>query len=342
MMMMTMSSSSSSIMLAATATATSSIIPAPHFHCWKVGGGGWNKKPPQNIHSKSKERNTRCWVTTETTTTIQFEEEEESTKPTAGEVSRTIMELSSIGSFHHHSDKEDVAVAVRFAVEPQKGTPILSLSSPFFFSPDDDTPLLTPTNLSALNVQLDQCGLRTTQCTIQGSLHTPPHHQIPFFQSLWEKKFGEKAQPQFIHILDVQRVLHINNFVDDAVWVSSSDYQLSNPDPLRDVAQRLVHEINTHNMEDLLRFCNIYVHSHVEVSHAKMVWVDRLGLDIHLYSPQNDVFEVRIPFPREVTNEKGARSSFNGMAQLAWEVEKNYHPLEFEKVKHLNKIASKI
>lgn len=73
-----------------------------------------------------------------------------------------------------------------------------------------------------------------------------------------------------------------------------------------------------------------------------MVWVDRLGFDIHIYSPENDIFEVRIPFPREVTNEKGAKSSFNGMAQLAWEVEKNYHPLEFEKVKQLKKIASKV
>ncbi|PWA99641.1 proton gradient regulation 7 [Artemisia annua] len=46
-----------------------------------------------------------------------------------------------------------------------------------------------------------------------------------------------------------------------------------------------------------------------------MVWVDRLGFDIQIYSPDNDVFEVRIPFPREVTNEKGAKSSFNGMSQ---------------------------
>ena len=62
-----------------------------------------------------------------------------------------------------------------------------------------------------------------------------------------------------------------------------------------------------------------------------MVWVDRLGFDVHLYSPDNDVFEVRIPFPREATNEKGAKSSFNGMSQQAWEVEKNYHALEFQK-----------
>lgn len=80
----------------------------------------------------------------------------------------------------------------------------------------------------------------------------------------------------------------------------------------------------------------------LQVSDAKMVWVDRLGFDIHIYSPQNDVFEVRIPFPREVTDEKGAKSSFNGMSQLAWEVERNYCGLEFEKVKQVKKIASKV
>jgi len=96
-------------------------------------------------------------------------------------------------------------------------------------------------------------------------------------------------------------------------------------------------------MEDVVRFCNVYVDSDVQVSEAKMVWVDRLGFDIHIYSPQNDVFQVRIPFPREVTNEKTAKSSFNGMSQLAWEVEKNiYHPLQFHKVKHLNKIAARL
>lgn len=69
-----------------------------------------------------------------------------------------------------------------------------------------------------------------------------------------------------------------------------------------------------------------------------MVWVDRLGFDVHLRSVQRDVYEVRIPFPREVTDEKGAKSSFNGMSQLAWEVEKNFHVPEFKKVKRLKKV----
>lgn len=70
-----------------------------------------------------------------------------------------------------------------------------------------------------------------------------------------------------------------------------------------------------------------------------MVWVDRLGFDMRLTSPQNDVFEVRIPFPREVADEKGAKSSFNCMSQLAWEMEKNYHAHDFNKVKQFKKVT---
>jgi len=62
-------------------------------------------------------------------------------------------------------------------------------------------------------VQLHQCGVRTTQCTIQGTLDTPQHHKEKI-QSLWERRFGEKADPDFIHILQVERVLQIDNFME--------------------------------------------------------------------------------------------------------------------------------
>lgn len=77
----------------------------------------------------------------------------------------------------------------------------------------------------------------------------------------------------------------------------------------------------------------------VQVSEAKLIWVDRLGFDMRLFSPQKGVFEVRIPFPREVTDEKGAKSTFNCMSQQAWEVEKNFHAPDFQKVKQLKQIA---
>lgn len=71
-----------------------------------------------------------------------------------------------------------------------------------------------------------------------------------------------------------------------------------------------------------------------------MIWVDRLGFDMRLCSYEKGIFEVRIPFPREVTDEKGAKSTFNCMSQMAWEVERNFHAPDFEKVKHLKHIRS--
>ena len=69
-----------------------------------------------------------------------------------------------------------------------------------------------------------------------------------------------------------------------------------------------------------------------------MIWMDRLGFDLRVWSPRG-VYDVRIPFPMEVTDEKGAKSSFNGMSQLAWEVEKSYCPPDFNKVKLLKQVV---
>jgi hypothetical protein len=43
------------------------------------------------------------------------------------------------------------------------------------------------------------------------------------------------------------------------VWFTSLDYKNAQPDPLREFAENLVAEINANNMEDITRFCNVYV-----------------------------------------------------------------------------------
>ena len=69
--------------------------------------------------------------------------------------------------------------------------------------------------------------------------------------------------------------------------------------------------------------------------------MDRLGLDLYVYS-ENEIFEARIPFPREVTDEKGVKSTFNCMSHQAWEVEKNYVLLESEKMKILKRVGPNV
>ncbi|KAE8656897.1 Glutamyl-tRNA reductase-binding protein [Hibiscus syriacus] len=179
------------------------------------------------------------------------------------------MELSSIGTLSTLAqDGWPLGVGVRFAVDAE-GTPVLRLLNPSL------------DNRSTLHAQLEQCGLRSPQCTIQGNLNKPADATIL-------RRFGEEADVENLYIVDVQRVLQMEDFNE---------------------------------------------------SEAKMIWVDHLGFDLRIYSPQNSVFDVRIPFPREVTDEKGAKFSFNGMSQLAWEVEKIFQAPDFEKVKQLKRIT---
>ncbi|MED6162221.1 hypothetical protein PIB30_068356 [Stylosanthes scabra] len=262
-------------------------------------------------------------------------------KPFPAQVSRTIMELASVGTLsastklgqdEGSSSSSPLAIGVRFAVDPDEGTPLFCLNPTFPFSPQ------TP---SSLHVQLNQSGLRTPQCTLQGTLTKPQDSSATKrLVSLWGKRFGEEVDQDLMYIVAVDRVLQLEDFQEDGEWISSLDYKNAQPDPLREFAEKLVNDINTNNMEDIIRFCNVYVDLDFQVLEAKMIWVDRLGFDMRLLSTQKGIFEVRIPFPREVTDEKGAKSTFNCMSQLAWEVERNFQPLDFEKVKELKHIKS--
>jgi hypothetical protein len=65
----------------------------------------------------------------------------------------------------------------------------------------------------------------------------------------------------------------------------------------------------------------------MQLEEASMTWVDRLGFDLRVLTknPQN-ILEIRIPFRREVVDERDARSSLTILAQLAWEQERNLAP----------------
>ncbi|OMO65454.1 FMN-binding split barrel [Corchorus olitorius] len=173
-------------------------------------------------------------------------------KPFPAEVSRTIMELSRIGTLSTLSqDGFPFGFGVRFAVDAE-GTPILCL-------PPSSTHLSLD-NRSTLHVQLEQCGLRTPQCTIQGNLEKPADAAVlRRLTSVWKKRFGEEADVDSLYIVNVERVLQMEDFNEDGLWVTSSAYKNANPDPLRDFAEGIINEINTNNMEDVHRFCNVYV-----------------------------------------------------------------------------------
>ncbi|XP_068646095.1 glutamyl-tRNA reductase-binding protein, chloroplastic-like isoform X2 [Aristolochia californica] len=253
------------------------------------------------------------------------------TKPSPAEVSRTIMELSSKGTLCTlNQEGWPLGIGVPFAVDPQ-GLPILCLNA-------KNRDLSTDTR-SSFHVQLEQSGIRRPQCILVGSLNKPEDSLLLKFHEQWVKRFGEKVDEDLIYVVYLERLLHLEESKEDGIWVTSLEYMKAYPDPLRNYAEKIVNEMNANHMEDVHRFCSIYVDLGFEVAEAKMIWVDRLGFDVRLHSTQNNVYEVRIPFDREVADEKGVKSSLNCMSQLAWEVEKNYIALDFEKVTHLKQIC---
>lgn len=58
-----------------------------------------------------------------------------------------------------------------------------------------------------------------------------------------------------------------------------------------------------------------------------MTWVDKLGFDLRvLIREPQQLREVRIPFEREVRDDRDARSAIMMMAQTVWERERKYIP----------------
>ncbi|XP_050136281.1 glutamyl-tRNA reductase-binding protein, chloroplastic-like [Malus sylvestris] len=191
------------------------------------------------------------------------------------------MELVSVGTLSTLTQEGwPLGIGVRFSVDPE-GTPVLCLNaSNRQFSID---------MRSSFHVQLEQSGLRTPQCTILGSIDKPEdramlkflyrhefqhmwldlftglspptkHTQAHYLHSVWKKRFGEEVDEDLIYVVSVEQV---------GMWVTSSDYKKAQPDPLRDFAEKLVNEINTNNIEDINRFCNVYADLNFQVSEAK-------------------------------------------------------------------------
>lgn len=52
----------------------------------------------------------------------------------------------------------------------------------------------------------------------------------------------------------------------EEIWVSGPDYWAAAADPLREVAKRIVEDMNRNHWEDIRRFCNVYAKLDAEVN----------------------------------------------------------------------------
>ncbi|CAM0911351.1 unnamed protein product [Alopecurus aequalis] len=269
------------------------------------GGAIFSKKPSQRSSSlaiSAARRGVRVVAAAAVVSASAPSVSAQRTQPSAAEVARTVAELAPSGTLSVvGSDGWPLGVGARFVADAA-GAPALCLAATGVTVPD-----------------------------ARSSFH------VEKLSTRWERKFGEEIDEDSLYLISVERILHMEDFNEDRVWVAPSEYSDAEPDPLRNFAESIVEEMNSKHAEDVRRIYTIYAESDFQAVDVKMIWVDRLGFDLHVRSEEG-IFAVRIPFSRQVSDEKAVKSSFNMMSHHAWEVEKSYVAPEFEKVQFLKKV----
>lgn len=113
--------------------------------------------------------------------------------------------------------------------------------------------------------------------------------------------------------MDVVDVYYVGGF-GVMGWVSPSDYENAKPDPLADVATRIIQHMNSDHTDAMILFAKTF--AGLEAEEATMTSVDRLGFHVRLKT-QDGMRGARIAFSREVTSAAEARTVLVEMAEQA-------------------------
>ena len=97
-------------------------------------------------------------------------------------------------------------------------------------------------------------------------------------------------------------------------WVSASDYDRSQPDPLADSMTEIIQHMNTDHKDALIMIARTF--AHIDATEATMTAVDRLGFHVRLKTAYR-MRGTRIAFSREVSNPAETRQMLVEMVQQA-------------------------
>jgi putative heme iron utilization protein len=97
-------------------------------------------------------------------------------------------------------------------------------------------------------------------------------------------------------------------------WVSTSEYDRSQPDPLADSMAEIIQHMNADHKDALVMLARKF--AHIESTEATMTAVDRLGFHVRLKT-QEGMRGARIAFLREVSNPAETRKVLVEMVQQA-------------------------
>jgi putative heme iron utilization protein len=171
---------------------------------------------------------------------------------------------------------------------------------------------------SLLVTQQDVVGdpLGAARVTVIGNVLAIPEAEVPEARKLYLSRYADSKywvdfEDFFFYRMDVVDLYYVGGF-GVMGWVSASEYDRAQPDPLADAAADIIRHMNADHADALILLARAF--ARIEAQEARMTAVDRLGFQVRLKT-QDGVRGARISFLREVRNPAEARTVLVEMVQ---------------------------
>jgi hypothetical protein len=160
--------------------------------------------------------------------------------------------------------------------------------------------------------------LGASRASLVGNVLPVPNTELADARKLYlERHANSKYWVDFedfsFYRMDVIDVYYVGGF-GVMGWVSASDYDRSQPDPLADSMAEIIQHMNADHKDALVVLA--WEFAHIDSQEATMTAVDRLGFHVRMKTPDG-LRGARIAFLREASNPAETRKVLGEMVQQA-------------------------
>jgi heme oxygenase (biliverdin-IX-beta and delta-forming) len=239
-------------------------------------------------------------------------------EPTFAERARTLLYLGRMGSLSTLSRKQPgfpFGSVMPYGLDDH-GRPIFLISTMAMHTQN----LQADPRASLLVTQQDTEGepLGASRVTVVGNVVPVPNAELADARKLYlERHANSRYWVDFedfsFYRMDVIDVYYVGGF-GLMGWVSASDYDGSQPDPLADSSAEIIQHMNADHKDALVLLARTF--AHIESTEATMTAVDRLGFHVRVKTPDG-LRGARIAFLREAGNPAETRKVLVEMVQQA-------------------------
>jgi heme iron utilization protein len=239
-------------------------------------------------------------------------------EPTFAERARTLLYLGRMGSLSTLSRKQSgfpFGSVMPYGLDDH-GRPIFLISTMAMHTQN----LQADPRASLLVTQPDTEGepLGASRVTVVGNVLPVPNTELAEARKLYlERHANSRYWVDFedfsFYRMDVIDVYYVGGF-GVMGWVSASDYDRSQPDPLADSTAEIIQHMNADHKDALVLLARTF--ACIESTEATMTAVDRLGFHVRVKTPDG-LRGARIAFLREASNPAETRKVLVEMVQQA-------------------------